>query len=101
MPFAEDMSVFFNAGEFGTVATFTFPGRRAETAVVLLDSPTQDVLGSKAQSNEFAIRLPVAAFPGINRGHVVTINGADFEVRESPDLIDDGAVKHIKLTKLK
>jgi uncharacterized protein (DUF2237 family) len=95
MPFAEDLSVFFNAAEFASVATWG-----AYTASVILDKPTEDILGAKAQSNEYAITMPAYQFPGINRGDQLVIGADTFKVRESPDFISDGSLKHLKLTKL-
>ncbi len=44
MPFAVVISTFFNADEFASQATWG-----AFTANVILDTPTEDVLGGRAQ----------------------------------------------------
>lgn len=94
MPFAENLAVFFSATEFASVAVWS-----GHTANVIMDAPTQDILGGKAQSNEYAMLLPTADLPGINRGASVVVDGVTYTVRESPDLRDDGKLKHVKLTK--
>lgn len=95
MPFAEDLSVFFSTGEFAHQATWG-----ALTAAVLLDQPTEDILGGRAQSNEFEVTMQAAEFPGINRGDTISINGASYQLREKPRLADDGALKKLSLTRL-
>lgn len=95
MPFAEDLSVFFSTAEFAHQATWG-----AQTAAVLLEQPTEDILGGRAQSNEYEVTLPTAAFPGINRNDTITIGGESYQVREKPRLVGDGALKAISVSKV-
>jgi hypothetical protein len=93
MPFAEVISTFFNADEFASQATWG-----AFTANVILDTPTEDVLGGRAQSIEYEAKLPSAQFPGIKRGDTVVIASTTYAVREVK-LLDDGAIKSLSLSK--
>ena len=86
--FADDATAagFFDATEFGRVATFG-----ARTAVVLLDAPDDDVLGGRALSREYAMRYRAADLPGLVREAALTIDGSTYAVREVRRL-GDGAV---------
>ncbi len=93
MPFAEDLSVFFNSADFGSAATWN-----AQSATVILDTPTEDILGGRAQSNEYTATLRASDFAAIKRGDVITIATTNYQVREIK-LLDDGAIKQLLLTK--
>lgn len=93
MAFTEDLSVFFDAAGFGLAATWG-----AYSATVLLDAPTEDVLGGRVSSDEYQATLPYASLPGIARGAAITIAGVAYTVREV-DRLDDGAIKRLRLTK--
>ena len=93
MAFAEDMSVFFNAAGFAQAATWG-----ALSANVILDAPTEDILGGRSQSNEYLMTLPAASFPGIARGATVQIGLTAYTVREVK-LLDDGALKALSVSK--
>lgn len=94
MPFAEDLAQFFQVDEFATSATWG-----ALTAKVILDSPTQDILGGRGISTEYTAVLPAAEFPGIARGDEITIGADVYTLREYPHLLDDGATKQLVLKK--
>ena len=95
MPFAEDIAgTFFRESEFGTAATWN-----GQSAVVMLDAPTEDVLGGRGLSEEYQAQIPTADWPGISNGARVTIGGIDYVVREVRQL-DDGKVKQLLLTKV-
>ena len=97
--FTEDMSVFFDAEVFGTSAAWG-----ALTAAVLVNAPTEDVLGGRVSSNEYELIAPVSTFPGINRSDTITIaegkHAGTYQVREKPKQLDDGALKSIQVTKV-
>ena len=95
MPFAEDLSVFFSTAEFAHQATWG-----AQTAAVLLEQPTEDILGGRAQSNEYEVQMPAAEFAGINRGDTISISGVTYRLREKPRLIGDGALKSLLLERV-
>jgi hypothetical protein len=92
--FADDATAggFFDAQEFGRVATFG-----ARTAVVLLDAPADDVLVGRAMSREYAMRYRAADLPGLVRGSTVSIDGSTYTVREARR-IGDGATLAADLT---
>ena len=89
--FAEDLTVFFSATEFATVATWG-----ALSANVLLNAPTEDLLGGRTQGIAYEALLAASAFPGIARGDEVTIAAVAFVVREVP-AVGDGALKRLLL----
>lgn len=97
--FTEDLSVFFDTSVFATEASWG-----ALTASVIINSPTEDILGGRAVSNEYEMLLPTAKFPGINRGDQVVVAAGQYAgtyvLREKPMLMEDGAVKKIVATKL-
>ena len=97
--FTEDMGVFFDATVFGTVAQWG-----AQEAAVIVNAPTEDVLGGRVSSNEYELIAPVSAFPGVNRSDTITIAegqyAGTYTVREKPRQLDDGALKAISVTKV-
>ena len=66
--FAEDLTVFFDAGEFAVRATWD-----AYSANVLFDSPSEDLLGGRAIGTAFEILLRASDFPAITRGESVMV----------------------------
>lgn len=100
MPFNEDLSVFFNAGEFGSVATFApSSGGAAQSAIVLLDIPTDTVLGGEMLSDEPVMTFPASELPSIRAGDNGIIEGVQYRVREIMR-IDDGKLKQARLTRI-
>lgn len=101
MAFAEDLSVFFSAAEFAVEASFApSAGGAAETANVLLDSPTDEVFGGDVRSDEYKITFPASSLPSIRKGDRGVVNGVLFRVRENPRLLEDGKIKTALLTKV-
>lgn len=98
--FDEDLSVFFSAAEFAVTATWG-----GMSAQILFDMPTEDVLGGRAQSNEYLATLPADAFPGLTRGGVIVISSpalyaGSYQLRQTPNSLHDGALKTLSLTRL-
>jgi hypothetical protein len=89
--FVEDLSVFFNAAEFAVAATWG-----SLSANVLFDSPSEDLLGGRAQGVAYEVLLSAADFPEIARGEEVSISGAAYVVREVRRE-GDGALKRLML----
>lgn len=90
----EDLSVFFDQAVFAVPAVWN-----GQTSAVMLDSPTEDILGGRGQSNEYSIVLPTSVFAGIKRGDFVLVDGVEYTVRESPNLLTDGKIKSVKLAR--
>lgn len=97
--FAEDMSVFFSAAEFAVNATFTPLGKPPTQVAVLFNSPTQEVFSTDMLTDEFEVIAPAAALAFVESGTPVEIGGARYRVREVR-LMDDGALRRAKLTKV-
>lgn len=91
MPFAESLDTFF--ADFGDDATWG-----VLTEKVLLDTPTEDILGGRALSVEFRITMQAAGFPAIARGANVTIGAVTYVVREVR-LVGDGKLKELLVGK--
>lgn len=94
MAFAEDLSVFFDADGFGQPASWG-----AYSATVIIDMPTEDILGGRVNSKEYLATLPATSFPGIARSDTITAGGSTYQVREVRTL-DDGALKSLSLTRI-
>lgn len=100
MAFAEDMGAFFSVGDFAVAATFTpTDGGPTVSASVILDAPTEDVLGGDALSDEYAITYPATELAGIRAGASGVIAGVSYKVRDVR-LLDDGKLKRAKLSKV-
>jgi hypothetical protein len=89
---AEDLGIFF--ADFGVAATWG-----GNTATVLLDAATEDMLGGRVIAAEYTITMESAEFPGIARDAQVVIGADTYRVREVR-LLDDGAVKELMVAKL-
>lgn len=95
MAFPEDLSVFFDAaGGFAKPVVWG-----ALTASGLLDMPAEDILGGRASSNEYLLTIPADKLPGITRGVVILVGGISYTTRANPELLGDGAIKTIALTR--
>lgn len=99
MAFTEDMSVFFNTAEFAVQATFSPSGGGAqESALVILDAPSEPVLGGDSMSTEYAIQYSATDLPSIKRGDSGFVDGIAYKVREVRT-IDDGRIKRAMLSR--
>jgi hypothetical protein len=92
MAFTEVIDLFF--ADFGDTATWN-----GNTAKVILDVSTEDILGGRVLSNEYSMTLPSIGFPGINRGAQVVLGASTYVVREVR-FIDDGVVKELLVGKV-
>ena len=68
------MSVFFDAAVFGTVVQWG-----ALESPVMLNAPTEDVLGGRVSSNEYELIAPVGVFPGVNAGDTMVVTAGQYE----------------------
>jgi hypothetical protein len=92
MPFDEDMSVFFDVGEFASLATWN-----GDTQAVIYDAPAQDVLTGEAIGTEYSLTMPAGVWPGAAYGASITVPGkGTFTVREVRP-INDGLLKKLVL----
>jgi hypothetical protein len=91
--FAENLSVFFDTGGFAVAASWG-----AYSANVILDAPSDDLLGGKAIGTAFDATLVASGLPGIARGDALTIDSVGYVVREVR-LINDGKIKRLSLQK--
>jgi hypothetical protein len=88
----EDLALFFDPAFTVPAAWGTF------TAPVLLDAPTEDIMGGRVLSEEYEATMPASSFPGITRDAMLSIDGGTYRVREVR-LMDDGAIKQLLLTR--
>ena len=93
MAMDEDLTVFLDDDDFAVGATFG-----AETANVLLDKPTGEVLGGEMLSTEYAIIYRAEDLTAVIKGSTGTVDGVSYRVREVT-LVDDGALKRATLSK--
>jgi hypothetical protein len=91
VPWAEDLSVFFDADEFATSATLTrASGGAPVQGLILLDSPGTNLLDD-VTSVEYSCQFRTSVWPAVVPGDVIQAGAASFRVRRA-DRLDDGAV---------
>ena len=90
MPFAENPALFL--AQFGVVAV-----RGAESAKVLFDRQSNQILDGQVRDTELAIEMPATQWPDLARNELLTVDGNGYRVRESEPLPPDGAWKRITL----
>jgi hypothetical protein len=108
MAFTEDMSVFFNTDEFAVEASYTPSGGGAtQTAKVLLDMPSEDVLSQDSLSIEYSIMFPYNVLTTLKKGEQIAVDGVAYKVRDVRPMTDyrfgflaDGRVKRALLSKI-
>lgn len=90
--FAEDVSQFFDQGEFAVEAVFTreVDGETVEvaTADVIFNAPSHEVPLGQAAVEESApfLMAPTASLAAVRRKDAVAVNGADYVIeRLHPD----------------
>jgi hypothetical protein len=92
MALTEDLSLFLN--DFGVTAT-----SGAISALGILDMPTQVLAGEMVLSTDYSLTARYADFGGLVYGDGITVDGINYQVRETRQL-DDGAFVEIGLMKL-
>lgn len=92
MALSEDLSVFLN--DFGVSCT-----AGAISALGILDMPTQVLAGEMVLSTDYTLTARFADFGGLTYGDSITVDGVNYQVRETRR-IDDGAFVEIGLQKL-
>lgn len=85
----DDLTPFF--AEFAINASWN-----GQLAKVILNEPTEDILGGRAQSASYTATLPSNVFQGISRGAIVQIGALTYRVNEVRTL-SDGALKRLTL----
>ena len=88
---ADDLGVFL--GDYGVSAT-----SGATTANVILDEPTQELVGDLVLSTDYQITAKASDFGTLTAGTSITVNSVAYTVRETR-LIDDGLFCEISLQK--
>ena len=88
---ADDLGVFL--GDYGVSAT-----SGATTANVILDEPTQQLVGDLVLSTDYQITAKASDFGTLTAGTSITVNSVAYTVRETR-LIDDGLFCEISLQK--
>lgn len=92
MPLNEDLGVFLN--DFGVSCT-----AGAITALGILDMPTQVLAGDMVLSTDYTLTCRNADFGGLLFGDSITVDGVNYQVKETRQL-DDGAFVEIGLMRL-
>jgi hypothetical protein len=92
MALTEDLAVFLD--DFGVSCT-----AGAITALGILDMPTQVVAGEMVLSTDYTLTCRAADFGGLLYGDSITVDGTNYQVRETRR-IDDGKFVEISLLKL-
>jgi hypothetical protein len=105
--FTERVGDFFSTKDFAMVATWTpSSGGPQQSASVIKDSPDELLRGNRPASGlgdvmtrEYTILLQTAEFGGLKIGETITMEGANYKVRDVR-LIEDGKTKAALLSKV-
>jgi hypothetical protein len=92
MALTEDLNLFLN--DFGVTVT-----SGAVSALGILDMPSQVLAGDMVLSTDYTLTARYADFGGLVYGDGVTVDGVNYQVRETRR-IDDGKFVEIGLMKL-
>lgn len=92
MALSEDLGIFFE--DFGVSCT-----AGAVTALGILDMPTQVLAGEIVLSTDYTLTCRNADFGGLLFGDSITVDGVNYQVKETRQL-DDGAFVEIGLMRL-
>ncbi len=92
MALTEDLTLFLN--DFGVTVT-----SGAVSALGILDMPSQVLAGDMVLSTDYTLTARYADFGGLVYGDGVTVDGVNYQVRETRR-IDDGMFVEIGLMKL-
>ena len=71
----------------------------AVTALGILDSPTEEVLGGMVISTDYALKVRTSELGAVQDGATVTVAGVDYTARRDATPIDDGVFSVIHLSK--
>jgi len=88
--FTEDLSIFLD--DFGVSCT-----AGAITALGILDMPGETVAGGMVVTTEYMLTAKAADFGDLLYGDNITVDGANYQVRETL-LLDDGKFCQIALS---
>lgn len=92
MALTEDLNLFLD--DFGVSCT-----AGAVSALGILDMPTQIVSGDMVLSTDYTLTARASDFGGLLYGAAITVDGVNYQVRETRKL-DDGAFVEIALMRL-
>ncbi len=71
-----------------------------QSAKVRFRAPNRDALAGEFSVTDYTIKYPVTILAGLKRGEVLTIESAQYKVREGPQSELDGAVLQAFLTRI-
>lgn len=80
MAFTEDLSVFFNTGDFAVAATFTHAASSPVTVNVLFDAAYADPLGIEG-SHPRAHGVVADFTPSISQGDTLVIGSTTYKIK--------------------
>lgn len=90
---------FDKAGFLKTALWKPSTGAEAQEARVRFKAPTDQGLAGEALSTDYHITYPASVLIALKRGEVLTIDGQEYTVRESPISHKDGTEFEAKLRK--
>jgi hypothetical protein len=91
--------------DFGSATRWTpSVGGQAITGLMLLDQPEEPMAGGDVQSSQYQVTYETAAWPGLQRGEVLVIQGEgkgySYKLRHNPRALADAAFSTAQLTKV-
>jgi len=90
---------FDKAGFLKTALWVPSSGGPAQEARVRFRAPSDNVLAGDQASTDYGITYPASVLAGLKRLEVLTIDGQQYTVRESPISRKDGSELEAKLRK--
>lgn len=90
MAFAESPRLFL--AQFGKVAV-----RGSESAKVIFDRQSSEILDGMVRDTELAIELPSTQWPDLARNELLTVDGGSYRVRDIEPMPPDGVWKRVTL----
>ncbi len=93
LSFTEDLNAFFDTPGFTVPVVFG-----STTDVGYFESPSEIIADGVVLTTDYAVVVKTSKFSVVSRGDTVTVDGADYTVRE-PMLLDDGKIMRIMLMK--
>lgn len=92
-------AAFDKAGFLKTASWAPSLGGDIQTPKVRFKASSQDALSGDVKTIDYTIEYPSTVLIGLKRGEVLTIDGAQYTVRESPEIHLDGTLVAAKLRK--
>jgi hypothetical protein len=96
--FSADAATFL-ADDGVTVTWTSSPANPKPSGLMLFDRPDSDAESGEIISRDYLVTFETAAWAGLKRAEVLTINGVAYKLRADPHQLSDGVFSTAKLSK--